>query len=112
MIIYMEMGRDSGRIGMRRARERIHIEGVLCEFFFYPGKGVQAMQVLMELNRYRQQAISSLTQMPSDMFQGNGNNFRTLGKSFFLLSHLFLISVNQKKGSNTGQIQMIAKVDL
>ena len=40
------------------------------------------------LNRYRQQAISSLTQTPSDMFQGNGDNFRTLGKFYyFFVSH-------------------------
>lgn len=40
MIIYMEMGRDFGRIGMIRARERIHIEEVLCEYssFFLGGK--------------------------------------------------------------------------
>jgi hypothetical protein len=74
------------------------------------GEGGQAMQMLMELNRYRQQAISSLTQMPSDMFQGNGNNFRTLGKSFFSLASLS--SQSTKKGSNTGQIQITAKVDL
>ena len=51
------------------------------------------MQMLMELHRYRQQAISSLTRTPSDMFQGNGNNFKTLGKSFLVLASL--ISINQ-----------------
>ena len=33
MIMYMGMEQDFGRIGMRRPRERIHIEGVLCEYF-------------------------------------------------------------------------------
>jgi hypothetical protein len=47
----------------------------------------------MEQNRYRQQAISSLTQTPSDMFQGNEDNFRTLGKSSFFSPSF--ISINQ-----------------
>ena len=47
----------------------------------------------MKPNRYRQQAVSSLTQTPSDMFQGNGDNFRTLGKLFLFL--ISLISINQ-----------------
>ena len=79
-------------------------------FFFYPGKEGQAMQMLMELNRYRQQAISSLTQMPSDMFQGNGDNFRTLGN--FFLFYTPRSSQSVKQGSNTGRIQITGKVDL
>jgi hypothetical protein len=50
------------------------------------------MQMFMELNRYRQQAISTLTQTPSDMFQGNGDNFKTLGKSFLFLTFSHLIN--------------------
>ena len=89
----MGMGRGFGRIGMRRARERTHIEGVLCEYSSFPGGSAMQMFKLMELNRYRQQAISSLTRTPSDMFQGNGNNFKKLGKTFFCLTSL--ISINQ-----------------
>ena len=51
------------------------------------------MQILMELNWYRQQAISSLTKTPSDMFQGSGAKFKTLGKSLLFL--MSLISINQ-----------------
>ena len=52
------------------------------------------IQILMGLNQFRQQAISSLTETPSDMFQGSGDNFRTLGKSFFF-SHLSHLTINQ-----------------
>jgi hypothetical protein len=106
MIMSMGMGRDFGRIGMIRAQERMCIEEVLCEYFFLE----LAMLMLKELNRYRQQAISSLTKLPSDMFQGNGDNFRTLGNfPFSPLSH----NLNEsKQDSNTGQIQITAKTDL
>lgn len=97
MIIYMEMVRDFRRIVMRRVQERICIEEYLSFFF-----GL-VMQMLMELNRYRQQAILSLAQTPSDMFQGNGYNSRTLGKSFLFLISL-ISSQSIKQGSNTGQI--------
>ena len=65
----------------------------------------------MGLNQYRQQAISTLTQTPSDMFQGNGDNFRTLGK-IILFSFSPLPSQSVKQGSSTGQIQITAKTDL
>ena len=39
---------------------------------------------------FSQQAVSSLTRTPSDMFQGSGDNFKTLGTYTSSLSCLFI----------------------
>jgi hypothetical protein len=66
---------------------------------------------------FRQQAISSLTRTPSDMFQGNGDNFTTFGisLSFSYLLRLSsqsakILSKHQQQVLNIGQTQIIVKM--
>jgi len=52
---------------------------------------------------YRQQAISGLTQLPADVFEGSGGAFHTFGLSWFL-SFLWPLLIGAMQASNTSQI--------